>query len=100
MVMFFALGLSLVCSFIALALGLHAAARVARFQKSTRSLNWDDVANLTGDVVSVRATLQKLNNRINGMERVKSGTQANAITELELARQNRQTPVNEMWSGG
>ena len=89
MVNFLVLGLSLLCSLVALALGLHAAARVARWDKSTKDLDWAAVANLTGDIGSLRSTIQKLNNRINGMERVKGGTQADALNELAQARAAR-----------
>jgi len=100
MVNFFVLGLSLICSFTALGLGLYAAGRVARMQKSTRDLDWASVANLTGDVGSVKQTLQKLNNRINGMERLKVGTQANALNEIENARAARATYNQTFGAGG
>jgi hypothetical protein len=89
MVNFFVLGLSLLCSLSALGLALHAAARIARISKSTKDLDWAAVANLTGDIGSVRSTIQKLNNRINGMERVKGGTQADALNEIAEARARR-----------
>jgi conjugal transfer/entry exclusion protein len=100
MVQLIALSLSLVCSLLALGLALHAAARIARMRKATKDLDWDDVANLTGDIASVKSTLQKLNNRINGMERVKIGTQANALNEIEQARAAREQSPNYFGAAG
>ena len=100
MVQIIALSLSLVFSLLALAVGLHAAARVPRMRKATKNLDWDDVANLTGDIGSVKATLQKLNNRINGMERIKVGTQANALNEIEQARAARAQGQTFFGAGG
>jgi len=41
--------------------------RVIVIQRSVNNLNWEDVANLTGDIATVKKTIQTLNNRINGM---------------------------------
>ena len=100
MITIIALSLSFLCSLTALGLGLHAAGRIAKMQKATKNLDWDDVANLTGDIGSMRSTLQKLNNRINGMERVKVGTQANALNEIEQARMARANTAPYFGAGG
>ena len=47
---------------------LIARARVVSAEKSLRELDWETLANLTGDVATVKKTIQKLNNRLNGME--------------------------------
>ena len=43
---------------------------------------------------------QKLNNRINGMERIKVGTQANALNEIEQARAARAQGQTFFGAGG
>ena len=44
--------------------------RVIVIQRSVNNLNWEDVANLTGDIATVKKTIQTLNNRINGVKEV------------------------------
>ena len=56
------------CNFIVFAMLLIARARVVSAEKSLRELDWETLANLTGDVATVKKTIQKLNNRLNGME--------------------------------
>ena len=51
----------------ALFAGLYAGGRVAKIQSGTKDLDWDAVANMTGDLATLKKTIQTLNNRINGM---------------------------------
>ena len=79
---------SLFCSIIALFLCLYACARVGNFIRSTEGLDWNSVANITGDLATLKKTIQTLNNRINGMHSPK-------IQEQELMMQllaNQQKP--------
>ena len=52
---------------LALFLSLYAQGRVAKIQLTTKDLDWDAVANMTGDLATLKKTIQTLNNRINGM---------------------------------
>ncbi len=52
---------------LALFFGLYAQGRVAKIQLTTKDLDWDAVANMTGDLATLKKTIQTLNNRINGM---------------------------------
>ena len=56
------------CNFIVFAMLLIARARVVSAEKSLRELDWETLANLTGDMATVKKSIQKLNNRLNGME--------------------------------
>lgn len=56
------------CNLLVLAVLLIARARVVSAEKSLRELDWETLANLTGDMATVKKTIQKLNNRLNGME--------------------------------
>lgn len=56
------------CNFIVFCLLLIARAHVVAAERSLRELDWETMANLTGDVATVKKTIQKLNNRLNGME--------------------------------
>jgi len=46
---------------------LYAHARVRATEKALEQLDWETLANLTGEVGAMKRSLQKVNNRINGM---------------------------------
>jgi len=67
---------------------LYACGRVGNFIKATQGLDWDAIANITGDLATTKKTIQTLNNRINGMHSPK-------VAEQELMMQllsNQQKP--------
>jgi hypothetical protein len=81
---------------LALLLGLYANGRVAKVSLATKDLDWDAVANMTGDLATTKKTIQTLNNRINGMHSPK-------IAEQELMMQlmaNQQNKSNGRMQGG
>jgi len=63
----FLLYLCLFVSFLSFLIACNAGVRVSKVMKSTKGLEWDDIANLTGDIAAVKKTIQTLNNRLNGM---------------------------------
>ena len=65
---------------LALFFGLYACGRVAKINQATKDLEWDAIANITGDLATTKKTIQTLNNRINGMHSPK-------IAEQELLMQ-------------
>ena len=46
---------------------LYAHMRVRATEKALEALDWETLANLTGEVGAIKRSLQKTNNRINGM---------------------------------
>jgi len=81
---------------LALFFGLYACGRVAKVLNSTKDLEWDAIANITGDLATTKKTIQTLNNRINGMHSPK-------IAEQELLMQlmqNQQQKPNGRMQGG
>jgi hypothetical protein len=46
---------------------LYAHVRVRATDKTLETLDWETLANLTGEVGAIKRSLQKTNNRINGM---------------------------------
>tara|TARA_A100001015_G_C14999056_1_gene717547 strand:+ start:999 stop:1286 length:288 start_codon:yes stop_codon:yes gene_type:complete len=46
---------------------LYAHVRVRATEKALEQLDWETLANLTGEVGAIKRSLQKTNNRINGM---------------------------------
>jgi hypothetical protein len=66
---------SLFFAFLAFLLGCLACARVGNFIKATKDLDWDSIANITGDLATTKKTIQTLNNRLNGMHSPKLADQ-------------------------
>ena len=83
---------SLFCSVLALFLCFYACARVGNFINGTKDLDWDAIANITGDLATTKKTIQTLNNRINGMHSPK-------LQEQELMMQLLKSPPNQMSNG-
>ncbi len=87
---------SIFIAVLALFFGLYACGRVAKVINSTKDLEWDAIANITGDLATTKKTIQTLNNRINGMHSPK-------IAEQELMlqlMQNQQQKSNGRMQGG
>lgn len=92
--------LSFPLALLALAVAFYTDRRVERQNKATEDLDWEAIAALTGDVGVVKRAIQKVNNRINGMERGE-GVEAQA---MQLLMQSQQQPPqsnnNNGYSGG
>jgi hypothetical protein len=65
----------LIIASISLILCLYACARVGQFINASKGLDWDAVANITGDLATTKKTIQTLNNRLNGMHSPKLADQ-------------------------
>jgi hypothetical protein len=46
---------------------LYAHRRVTKLQESTKDLDWSALSNITGDLATLKKTIQTLKNRLNGM---------------------------------
>ena len=87
---------SFILATLSFILCLYACARVGKFISATNGLEWDAIANITGDLATTKKTIQTLNNRINGMHSPK-------IAEQELLMQlmqNKQQQNNGKMMGG
>ena len=80
---------------LALFFSLYAGARVGKFISGTKDLDWDAVANMTGDLATTKKTIQTLNNRINGMHSPKLQEQELMLQLL----QNKQNPKHNHSNG-
>ena len=52
---------------IAFFLCLYAHRRITKIQESTKDLDWSALSNITGDLATLKKTIQTLNSRLNGM---------------------------------
>ena len=76
-----------VIALIALFFSFYAGVRVGNFIASTKDLDWDVIANMTGELGTIKKTIQTLNNRMNGMHSPKIAEQ-----ELMLQLLQKQQP--------
>ena len=74
---------------LSLFLCLYACARVGKFISSTKDLDWDSIANMTGDLATTKKTIQTLNNRINGMHSPKIAEQELMLQMLQKQKQGQ-----------
>lgn len=81
---------------LALFIGLYACGRVAKAINKTKDLDWDSVANITGDLATLKKTIQTLNNRINGMHSPKIAEQE---LLMQLMQNKSQKPNGKMLGG-
>lgn len=81
-------------SVLSFAISLYAAARVGRFIRSTDELSWDAIASITGDLATVKKSIQTLNGRLNGMHSPR------LVEETLLAQmQSAKAPVTKQLGG-
>ena len=96
----FAFYVSIACNLAVLGLFLIMRARVANFFQTTQNLDWQSVADITGDIGALKRSIQRLNNRLNGMEKTTSN---DALSELrmlhEAAQQPNVTPIQQVRGG-
>ena len=84
-------------STLSLFLALIACARVGKVLSASQNLDWSDVSNLTGDIATVKKTIQTLNNRMNGMHSPKIQEQE---LMMQLLNNQQKQQVNGKLHGG
>ena len=82
------------CNLIAFGMSLYAYAHVRATEKTLEQLDWETLANLTGDIAALKRTCQTLNNRLNGMN--KATIPQEQIIQQMLEHQN----VEQIRRGG
>ena len=85
---------------LALFFSLYAGARVGQFISASKDLDWDAVANMTGDLATTKKTIQTLNNRINGMHSPKLQEQELMLQLLQSKQNTNPKASNGALSGG
>jgi len=82
------------CNLAVFGMFLYVIARVAKFSRSLNGLDWQAVADITGDIGAVKRSIQRLNNRLNGLE--KTASTPDALAELALMHQQQQQNVTQL----
>lgn len=80
-----------ICSFY---VAINAWVRVAKMSTVMRDLDWEAVANILGDIGTVKRSITRLNGKLNGMESPKYDV------EQEIARAMQQPRQRQTLQGG
>ena len=88
---------SIILASVAFFLCLYACLRVGKFLNSVKGLDWDTIATLTGDIGTIKKSIQTLNNRINGLNSPKLNDE---LLHYALKQQNNVQDINQKKLGG
>ena len=66
---------------------LIALARIGKMMKAAEDLDWDQIASMTGDIGTTKKSIQRLNNRINGMESRDPSVLLEGLAQQQLMQQ-------------
>ena len=89
--------LSVILATVSFFLCCYACARVGKLLKSVKDLDWDIVATLTGDIGTIKKSIQTLNNRINGLNSPKLNDE---LLHYALKQHNNVTDIRKKDIGG
>ena len=88
---------SLIVASLSFFLCLYACARVGKILNSVKGLEWDTVATLTGDIGTIKKSIQTLNNRINGLNSPKLNDE---LLQYAVKQQNNVMDIKNKIVGG
>jgi len=88
---------SVILASLSFFLCLYACARVGKLLNSVKGLEWDTVATLTGDIGTIKKSIQTLNNRINGLNSPKLNDE---LLQYAMKQQANVTNINQNKLGG
>ena len=88
---------SLIVASVSFFLCLYVCGRVGKLLNSVKGLEWDTVATLTGDIGTIKKSIQTLNNRINGLNSPKLNDE---LLQYAMKQQNNVTDINKKNIGG
>ena len=88
---------SLIVASVSFFLCLYVCGRVGKLLNSVKGLEWDTVATLTGDIGTIKKSIQTLNNRINGLNSPKLNDE---LLQYAMKQQNNVHDINKNNLGG
>ena len=88
---------SVILASVTFFLCLYTCARVGKFLNSVKGLDWDTIACLTGDIGTIKKSIQTLNNRINGLNSPKLNDE---LLNYVNKQQSNVTNLNKTTIGG
>ena len=87
---------SLLVASVSFFLCCYTCVRVGKLLNSVKGLEWDTVATLTGDIGTIKKSIQTLNNRINGLN---SSKLPDDLLLHAMKQQNNVTNIKENLGG-
>jgi len=88
---------SLIVASLSFFLCLYACSRVGKILNSVKGLDWDIIASLTGDIGTIKKSIQTLNNRINGLNSPKLNDE---LLQYAVKQQNNVMDIKNKIVGG
>lgn len=85
--------------FIVFGLVLIALARIGKMLKASEELDWEQVASMTGDIGALKKSVQRLNNRINGMESRDPSVLLEGLAQQQMLQHVTNEPNNKTKGG-
>lgn len=86
--------------FVVFVLCLIALARIGKFLQSSEDLDWEQVASMTGDIGALKKSVQRLNNRINGMESRDPSVLLEGLAQQQMLQQVTPEQTSNKIKGG
>ena len=74
----------------------YACVRVGKLLNSVNGLDWDTIATLTGDIGTIKKSIQTLNNRINGLNSPKLNDE---LLRYAIKQQDNVTDIKKNLGG-
>lgn len=88
---------SVILAVVSFFLCCYACARVGKLLNSVKGLDWDTIATLTGDIGTIKKSIQTLNNRINGLNSPKLNDE---LLHYAIKQQSNVTNIKKNNLGG
>ena len=88
---------SVILASVSFFLCCYACARVGKLLNSVKGLDWDIIASLTGDIGTIKKSIQTLNNRINGLNSPKINDE---LLHYAMKQQSNVHDINQKNVGG
>ena len=85
--------------FVVFVMVLIALARIGKMLKAAGELDWEQVAGMTGDIGALKKSIQRLNNRINGMESRDPSILLEGLAQQQMLQNVTPEPTNKTKGG-
>ena len=85
--------------FVVFVMVLIALARIGKMLKAAGELDWEQVAGMTGDIGALKKSIQRLNNRINGMDSRDPSILLEGLAQQQMLQNVTPEPTNKTKGG-
>jgi len=85
--------------FVVFVMVLIALARIGKMLRASEELDWEQIASMTGDIGALKKSVQRLNNRINGMESRDPSVLLEGLAQQQMLQNVTPEPTNKTKGG-